>query len=77
MRFELGGQAFLPDKQGPADTVLITYDNAEGEPVICAIVSLEIPREPRLRATWDPSSLLSRWGRILPKIVFLKDNNVS
>jgi hypothetical protein len=64
---ELGGQAFLPDKQGPADAVLITYDNAEGEPVICAIVSLEIPREPRLRATWDRSALPSRWGRILPK----------
>jgi hypothetical protein len=64
---ELGGQAFLLDKQGPADAVLITYDNAEGEPVICAIVSLEVPREPRLRATWDPSALPSRWGRILPK----------
>jgi len=63
---ELGGQAFLPDKQGPADAVLITYDNAEGEPVICAIVSLEIPREPRLRAAWDSSALPSRWGRVLP-----------
>jgi hypothetical protein len=65
-QIELGGQAFLPDKRGPADAVLITYDNAEGEPVICAIVSLEVPREPRLRATWDPSALPSRWGRILP-----------
>jgi hypothetical protein len=64
---ELGGQALLPDKQGPADAVLITYDNAEGEPVICAIVSLEVPREPRLRAVWDSSALPSRWGRILPK----------
>jgi hypothetical protein len=64
-RIELGGQAFLPDKQGPADAVLITYDNAEGEPVICALVSLEVPREPRLRAAWDPSALPSRWGRIL------------
>jgi hypothetical protein len=63
---ELGGQAFLPDKQGPADAVLITYDNAEGEPVIWAIVPLEVPREPRLRAAWDPSALPSRWGRILP-----------
>jgi hypothetical protein len=63
---ELGGQAFLPEKQGPADAVLITYDNAEGEPVICAIVSLQVPREPRLRAAWDPSALPSRWGRILP-----------
>ena len=66
-QIELGGQAFLPDKQGPADAVLITYDNAEGEPVICAIVSLEVPREPRLRAAWDSSALPSRWGRILPK----------
>jgi len=74
---ELGGQAFLPDKQGPADAVLITCDNAEGEPVICAIVSLEVPRKPRLRAAWDPSALPSRWGRILLKIVFLKDNGVS
>ena len=65
-QIELGGQAFLPDKQGPADAVLITYDNAEGEPVICAIVSLEVPREPRLRAAWNPSALPSRWGRILP-----------
>ena len=76
-QIELGGQGFVPDKQGPADAVLITYDNAEGEPVICAIVSLEVPREPRLRATWDPSALPSRWGRILLKIVFLKDNGVS
>jgi hypothetical protein len=64
-QIELGGQAFLPDKQGPADAVLITYDNAEGEPVICALVSLEVPREPQLRAAWDPSALPSRWGRIL------------
>jgi hypothetical protein len=64
-QIELGGQAFLPDKQGPADAVLITYDNTEGEPVICALVSLEVPREPRLRAAWDPSALPSRWGRIL------------
>ena len=49
-RIELGGRAFLPEKEGPADAVLITYDNAEGEPVVCAIVSLEVPREPRLRA---------------------------
>src|SRR4029077_4424872 len=66
-QIELGGQAFLPNKQGPADAVLITYDNAEGEPVICAIVSLEVPREPRLRAAWDSSALPSRWVRILPK----------
>ena len=65
-QIELGGQAFLPDKRSPADAVLITYDNAEGEPVICAIVSLEVPREPRLRAVWDSSALPSRWGRILP-----------
>jgi hypothetical protein len=64
-QIEVGGQAFLPDKQGPADAVLITYDNGEGEPVVCAIVSLEVPREPRLRAAWDPSALPSRWGRIL------------
>ena len=30
-------------------------------------VSLEVPREPRLRATWDPSALPSRRGRILPE----------
>ena len=66
-RIEVGGQALLPDKRRPADAVLITYDNAEGEPVICAIVSLEVPREPRLRAAWDTSALPSRWGRILPK----------
>ena len=65
-QIELGGQAFLPDKRSPADAVLITYDNAEGEPVICAIVSLEVPREPRLRAVWDSSALPSRWGRLLP-----------
>ena len=65
-RIRLGGQAFLPDKRGPADAVLITYDDAEGEPVICAIVSLESPRELRLRLAWDSSALPSRWKRIFP-----------
>ena len=62
-QIRLGGQAFLPDKRGPADAVLITYDDAEGEPVICAIVSLESPRELRLRLAWDSSALPSRWKR--------------
>jgi hypothetical protein len=65
-QIELGGQAFLPDKRGPADAVLITYDNAEGEPVTCAIVSLESPSEARLRVVWDSSALPSRWMRLLP-----------
>jgi hypothetical protein len=65
-QIELGGQAFLPDKRAPADAVLITYDNAEGGPVICAIVPLEVPPQGRLRATWDPSALPSRWRRFLP-----------
>jgi len=65
-QIEVGGQAFLPDKRSPADAVLITYDNTGGEPVICGIVSLEVPREPRLRAAWDASALPSRWGRLLP-----------
>jgi hypothetical protein len=73
-RIQLGGQAFLPDKRGPADAVLITYDDAKGEPVICAIVSLESawpavaprPRELRLRLAWDSSALPSRWKRIFP-----------
>jgi hypothetical protein len=65
-QIELGGQAFLPGKRGPANAVLITYDNAEGEPVICAIVSLETPREPKLRVAWDSSALPSRWKRLLP-----------
>jgi hypothetical protein len=64
-QIELGGQAFLPDKRGPADAVLITYDNAEGEPVICAIVSLESPSEARFRVVWDSSALPSRWMRLL------------
>jgi len=65
-QIRLGGQAFLPDKRGPADAVLITYDDAEGEPVICAIVSLESPRKLRLRLAWDSSALPSRWKRIFP-----------
>jgi hypothetical protein len=65
-QIELSGQAFLPDKPGPADAVLITYDNAEREPVICAIVSLESPAESRLRVAWDSSTLPSRWKRLLP-----------
>ena len=63
---ELGGQALLPDKGGPADAVLITYDDADGEPVICAIASIGSPREGRLRVAWDSSALPSRWRRILP-----------
>jgi len=65
-QIELGGQAFLPDKGDPADAVLITYENAGAEPVICAIVSIETPREGRLRAAWDSSALPSRWKRPLP-----------
>jgi hypothetical protein len=65
-QIEVGGKAFLPDKRAPADAVLITYDNAEGEPVICSIVPLEVPPQGRLRATWDPSALPSRWRRLLP-----------
>jgi hypothetical protein len=64
-QIELGGQAFLPDKRRPADAVLITYDNAQGEPVICAIVSLDSPFEGRLRMVWDSSALPSTWNRIL------------
>ena len=63
---ELAGQAFLPDKAGPADAVLITYDNADGEPVICAIASIGIPREAKLRVAWDSSALPARWKRLLP-----------
>ena len=66
-QIELGGQAFLPDKRGPADAVLITYDNAEEGPVICAIVSIEVPREGRLRVAWDSSALPSNWKRLLPR----------
>jgi hypothetical protein len=65
-QIELSGQAFLPDKRGPADAVLITYDTAEGEPVICAIVSLETPRARSLRVAWDSAALPSRWKRPLP-----------
>jgi hypothetical protein len=65
-QIDLGGQAFLPDKGAPADAVLITYENAGGEPVICAIVSVEVPRKGRLRAAWDSSALPSRWKRPLP-----------
>jgi len=63
---ELSRQAFLPDKRGPADAVLITYDNAEGEPVICAIASIESPHGGGLRIAWDSSALPSRWRRLLP-----------
>ena len=63
---ELGGRAFLPDKQCSADAVLITYDNAEGEPVICAIASIESPRHGRLRFAWDSSALPVTWKRLLP-----------
>ena len=63
---ELVGHAFLPDKRAPADAVLITYDNAEGEPVICTIASIESPREGRLRFAWDSSALPSRWKWRLP-----------
>ena len=65
-QIELGGQALLPDKQGPAGAVLTTYNNAEGEPVICAIAPLGVPPQRSLRATWDPSALPSRWRRVLP-----------
>src|SRR5207237_10019205 len=65
-QIKLGGQAFLPDKRGPADAVLITYDNAEGEPVICTIVSIESPHEGRLRVAWDSSALPCTWKRLLP-----------
>ena len=65
-QIELAGRAFLSDKPGPADAVLITYENAGGEPVICAIVSIESPREGRLRVAWDSSALPSRWKRLLP-----------
>jgi hypothetical protein len=65
-QIELGGQAFLPDKRGPADAVLITYDNAGQEPVICAIASIEVPGRVRVTATWDSSALPSEWRRLLP-----------
>jgi hypothetical protein len=75
-QIEVGGHAFLPDKQGPADAVLIIYDNAEGEPVICAIVSLRSRANPGC----GPRGILPRCcpdgGESFPKIVFLKDNSV-
>jgi hypothetical protein len=64
-QIELEGQAFLPDKRGPADAVLITYENAGREPTICAIISIESPREGRLRVAWDSSALPFRWKRLL------------
>jgi hypothetical protein len=63
----LTGQAFRPDKRGRADAVLITYDNFEGEPVICAIAPVEGPPEDKVKVAWDPSALSSRWRRLLPK----------
>ena len=65
-QIELTGQAFLPDKGGPADAVLITYDTSEAEPVICAIVPIETPQG-RLRFAWDSSALPSKWKRVLPR----------
>jgi hypothetical protein len=63
---ELGGQAFLPNKRGPADAVLITYDNVAEEPVICAVASVDVPRETKLKMAWDYSALPSDWNRVLP-----------
>jgi hypothetical protein len=66
-QIQLTGQALLPDKGGPADAVLITYDNAEGEPVICAITSIDAPQQGRLRFAWDSSALPSKWNLVLPR----------
>ncbi|MFL6514257.1 MAG: hypothetical protein ACJ8M1_04475 [Chthoniobacterales bacterium] len=36
-RIELRGVAILPMKKRPADVVLISYDNADHEPIVCAV----------------------------------------
>lgn len=62
-QIELEGWAFLPDKRRPADAILISYDDAQAEPVICALAAVGIPSQLNLRATWDSSALPCNWNR--------------
>jgi hypothetical protein len=53
--FSLG--IIINNEDGVSRTLFVRQKSMSAD-----FVSLEIPREPRLRATWDPSALLSRWG---------------
>ena len=72
--FDSADKLFCRTNEVPLTPSSLLHDDAEGEPVICAIVSLESawpavaprPRELRLRLAWDSSALPSRWKRIFP-----------
>ncbi len=62
-RIVLGGWATLPDRLAPADAVLLTYDNAQGEPILFGLVELTDDRPDILAKTQEPGFYRSGWHR--------------
>jgi len=64
-RLALAGWAVLPDRQEPADAVLLTCEDAQGVPSIIALVEVIDKRADIVSATGEPGFYRSGWHRIL------------
>jgi hypothetical protein len=61
--FAARGWAILPDKHRIADGVLLTYDDAQGEPTIFALADVTQVRSDVSRQLNDKAYLRSGWGK--------------
>jgi len=60
-QFGMAGWSVLPDKVRPADAVLLTYDDARGDPLIFALAEVGIQRADVAGSLRQPAYLRSGW----------------
>jgi hypothetical protein len=60
-QYGLMGWAILPDKRRPADGVLLSYDDAQGQPILFALADMGMGRSDVAGAMKDPAYLASGW----------------
>jgi hypothetical protein len=60
-QYGLMGWAILPEKERPADGVLLSYDNAEGQPILFALADIGVARSDVVEALKDPAYLGCGW----------------
>ena len=63
-QFGMHGWAILPTKLRAADAVLLTYDNAGGEPIIFALAGVSIMRTDIAAVFNNPDYQMSGWSKM-------------
>ncbi len=64
--YGLAGWAILPEKGRPADAVVFTYDDANGEPVIYDLEEVSTARDDIAKLAGDSAFLKSGWSATFP-----------